>query len=141
MYPSKFGILKIMMERQQNLESVREGIIQFNLEMMDAEMLELLTAESIGGNAGDAETSEQHTYICATANGYVDQNGKIIAFGNYQNIPEHVTSHQKGFSFNVAFNPDMTVHKILEVEDKDGMTLDAMDVLKKCVDEFNRKYV
>jgi hypothetical protein len=129
-----------MNERMEIRDNKQETLVYENVRMMNNEMLEVLAAESLGGNAGDMETSENHVYICATANGYVDTEGKIIVFGNFQNIPKEISESNKGFSFNVAFKPDMTIHKIVDVEDKDRMGEHAHDVLNRSVELFNKEH-
>lgn len=121
-------------------EVKRETAITHNLKMMNAQMLEHLLSESMGGNAGDVQTSSGLFYICGTANGYIGKDGKIAMFANVQHVPEAIKSTSKAFSLNVAFSPDWTVHKIIEVEDKNHMDEELMGILEESADRFNKEH-
>lgn len=63
-----------------------QAIIDHNLQMLNKDMVNFLSTESIGGNAGSIEINGKK-YNCGAANGYADpETGKIIVFDNIQNI-------------------------------------------------------
>lgn len=75
-----------------------------NLQIMSTEMLVLLSSESIGGNAGHEEV-EGRRLPCAAANGYADpQTGKIVSFGNFQDIPKDILKGNQEFTLRVALD-------------------------------------
>ena len=72
-------------------ENMEVEVVKHNLKMMNTEMLALLNTESIGGNAGSVVLGGK-VYLCAGANGNCDpKTGKILAFGNYQQLDRSVT--------------------------------------------------
>lgn len=119
-------------------EAKREDIINHNLRMMEGEMQELLLQESIGGNAGEAQTKSGVFYICATAKGYMDKSGRILGWGNVGNISGPLVQNGNGFKLDVSFNRDLTIHKIIEAHQTDGLNEEQLKILRECIEKYNK---
>jgi len=116
-----------------------ERIISHNLDEMRSSMMRLLTVESIGGNAGFVEI-EGRKLPCAAARGFADgQTGKIIDFGNFQNIPKKIRTTYPEFIFRVAVdlgrrNP---FYRIVESSFDASFTSKARKLLQESVERWN----
>ena len=78
--------------------------VSHNLGMLTKDMIDLLNTESIGGNAGEAEINGKK-YKCGAANGFANpETGKIVMFGNIQNIPKDIVSENVEFTLRVAMD-------------------------------------
>ena len=81
-----------------------EGVINHNLEMMLKDMGVLIASESMGGNAQSAEINGER-WPCVAANGHADpQTGKIVSFGNFQDIPKDIVEENQEFTLRVALD-------------------------------------
>src|SRR3989338_5608370 len=82
-------------------------IVAHNLQMMEEDMQILAGNESMGGNAGSL-IIEGKPCSCSGLNGYADrETGRILAFGNPQNIPQEIKNKSVGFTFREASNLDL----------------------------------
>jgi hypothetical protein len=71
----------------------KDDIIKKNIEkIFSRDFREVLLYESIGGNAGPGH---------AGVNGYADKNGRIICFGNYQDLPDSIRKNNELFPIAV----------------------------------------
>jgi len=99
--------MKISLDSRPNLE-VEKDVVSHNLKMMEGDMRTLSTGESFEGNAGSV-IIEGKRYSCAGLNGYADkQTGKILAFGNPQDVPEEIRRQGIKFTFKEAINLDVS---------------------------------
>ena len=120
-------------------EDARERIIAHNLSEMRSSMMQLLTVESIGGNAGFVEIGGRKL-PCAAARGYADgQTGEIITFGNYQNISKTTRNTFAEFIFRIAVdlrrrNP---FYRIVESSAGPSFTSRARTLLEESVQRWN----
>lgn len=116
-----------------------ERIIAHNLDQMRSPMMRLLTVESIGGNAGFVEINGRKI-PCAAARGFADgQTGKIIDFGNFQNIPKKIRNTYPEFIFRIAVdlrrrNP---FYRIVESSFDASFTSKAKKLLQESVERWN----
>lgn len=112
-------------------------VIQHNIKMMNTEMKQVLMTESIGGNAGEIEI-EGKICPCAGANGYMNETGKILAFGNVQYLDESITRNNLHFIIKVAYSPVFTILKIVSVDIYGKGSELASRILNQSVDEWNK---
>jgi hypothetical protein len=120
-------------------ENAGERIISHNLDEMRASMMQLLTVESIGGNAGFAEIGGRKL-PCAAARGFADgETGEIMDFGNYQNIAKKIRNAYPEFIFRIAVdlrrrNP---FYRIVESSFDASFTYKATRLLQESVERWN----
>lgn len=82
-------------------ENTEESILSHNLLQMRSSMMRVLLDESIGGNAGTVVIGGK-PFSCAAARGFADaHSGKIIAFGNYQDVPQDIRGEYPEFVFRI----------------------------------------
>ena len=116
----------------------RETVAGHNLSEMNSSMMRLLKTESLGGNAGRVKLGARY-YSCAAANGYADpQSGRIVAFGNLQDISSSIQSENTKFTLRVAYGA-RGFFKIVEllIEDR-GRTLSP--AAREALDEYVRAW-
>ena len=102
----------------------------------EGNMLPLLSSESIGGNAGSYEK-----FPCIAANFYYEQNnGKIIYFGNFQNVPINIRSKYPEATFRLAFNPDNCKNRIIDLFDFESITNIAKKNMEQTISIYNEVY-
>jgi hypothetical protein len=112
-----------------------------NLSQMNGPMARLLRNESLGGNAGRVNLAGR-SYSCAAARGYADpRTGRIIAFGNVQDVPPETRGATAEFTLKVAFG-GLRFFRIVEflVDGRDEgtpLSLDARDVLEESIRRWN----
>ena len=84
-----------------------KDIVSRNLGVMEREMEALSKEESISGSM----IIEGQRYPCVYLNGYADkQTGEILAFGNFQDIPEEIKNKGVKFIFKEAKTPNIGVY-------------------------------
>ncbi|MEX2029158.1 MAG: hypothetical protein WD963_01605 [Candidatus Paceibacterota bacterium] len=121
------------MAETQKIE--KQIIIDDNLAMMKDSMQKLLMFESMGGNAGSTRIGNKH-YSCAVANGYVDNQGKIMAFGNIQDLSQEIITNNNPFSFRVAVDMDKGFI-VLEILEKSKLNPVVVEILNACKNQYN----
>lgn len=126
-----------------------------NLEVMLSEreggMADLFQKESFGGNAGSYKG-----FSCVALNFYFDNMGRMLYFGNIQNVPQRII--QSGFLATLKIAMDFTTGdtKIVDVLFYDahpfilsngketiqagGVPNEARDVLNRTLSEYNSLY-
>jgi len=118
----------------------KQRIIDNNLAMMKNSMQTLLCSESIGGNAKSIRIKDKD-YSCAAANGYVDRQGKIIAFGNVQDLPKETTAKNDPFTFRVAVDLDISKPSIyfiiVEIIQESKLSPNVLEILNICKNKYN----
>src|SRR3989304_3450575 len=108
-----------------------------NLSQMNGPMIRLLRTESLGGNAGRVKLGGRY-YSCAAAHGYADpRSGRIVAFGNVQDVPPEIRKGNAEFILKVAFG-GLRFFRIVQLFANDGpdgrqLSLDARAVLEESV--------
>ena len=116
--------------------------LSLNLLAMNSPMMKLLQTESVGGNAGRAKLDGKY-YACAAANGYADpQSGRIVAFGNFQDVSPNIRKKNAQFTLRVACGV-RGFFRIVQLVSEDrgsGGTLSpgARDVLEQSVRTWNK---
>ncbi len=118
---------------------INTEILARNAEIIKSEMMRLLIEESIGGNAGSAVVNGRK-YLCAAANGYADkETGRIITFGNIQDLPEEITANNEKFTFRVALGGarDPKFMHIVDFYGGDNFSDTGRDILEKTIERFN----
>ncbi len=142
--PDKF-IKKFEVSHREQLD---EQTIHHNLLEMATPMSYLLNNESLGGNAGEVEI-EGKPYSCAAANGYADVvTGKIVAFGNFQDVPEIIRSRNQAFVFRVALDLEVVegkpsgrgFFKIVGFYEKEFFSQNARGILEESIKLWNEKH-
>jgi hypothetical protein len=127
-------------EGSEKLELIAE-----NNQLMDTQMLEHLNGESVGGNAGSTPIDGLR-YPCAAARCWVDRNsGKIIVFGNIQDLPEKVRgADSEELIFKVALdtrNRDPETNrgffKIVDTYYTERLSETAREVIAGSVERWN----
>lgn len=119
-----------------------EAIKKHNIDEMNSSMLKLLSSESIGGNAGTVKI-EGNQYFAAGANGYIDgQTGKIMVFGNIQNLDKEIVSKNVSFTIKVAMGirGGKAFYKITDIAIDSGVSDQAKKNLKSSISEWNKQY-
>ena len=118
---------------------IDESILSHNLVEMRSSMMHVLTDESIGGNAGKIEIGGR-TFSCAAARGFADaETGKIIAFGNYQDLPENIRNVFPEFVFRVAvgfWRGDPSI-RIVECHADSSFTIKGKRMLQESMERWN----
>ena len=120
-------------------ENTEEGILSHNLLQMRSSMTRVLMDESVGGNAGTIEMGGK-LFSCAAARGFADaHSGKIMAFGNYQDVPENIRSVYPDFVFRIAVgfgqgNPSL---RIIECYSDGSLSPQAKAMLEKTMERWN----
>ena len=133
---------KIEEEKPQIQETGPEGVDEHNLDMLNKDMQELLMGESLGGNAGFVEI-EGKKYSCAAANGYVNpETGKIVAFGNIQDVPPEIVRRNIPFTLKVAFGMKQGGYfKIMEViSSSEKFSANCRPAIQSAVDKWNAEH-
>jgi len=120
-------------------ENTEEGILSHNLLQMRSSMMRVLMDESVGGNAGTIEMGGK-PFSCAAARGFADaHSGKIIAFGNYQDVPENIRSLYPEFVFRivVGFGQGNPLSRIIECFSAGSFSSKAKAMLEKTMERWN----
>lgn len=125
---------------------VNEEIVTHNLAMMETDMQELAQTESMGGNAG-TEIIKGKTYSCVALNGYANEKtGEILAFGNFQNIPEAIRVGNVEFTFRQLMNSEMIRagfknknYKIVNFFGKEKFSAKGKATMEAAVRSYNAK--
>ena len=100
--PKKTAITPVTLGTPRRRVAPRESVAGHNLSEMNSSMMQLLKTESVGGNAGRVKFGARY-YSCAAANGYADpQSGRIVAFGNLQDISANIQEPNAKFTLRVA---------------------------------------
>jgi hypothetical protein len=129
-------------ESQPATENESEEDVQaHNLNMMGAPFTRAVSMESIGGNAGFYEI-EGRAYPCAAINGYHDsESGKIITFGNFQQVSPDIRANNQTFTFKIALKMDgvkWEIH-IIDVLFNSSPTQRAKEALEQTAAEWNKQ--
>ncbi len=99
-------------------------------------MTRLLGVESWGGNAGTV-VLDGREYSCAAARGYADPaSGKILTFGNPQDVPEDSRGGSAEFLFRVAAGLLLGTH-IVECSAGEPFTANAREMLHESMRQWN----
>ena len=115
--------------------------VMHNLVQMNGPMIRLLKNESLGGNAGRVNLGGRF-YSCAAARGYADPgSGRIVAFGNIQDVEPGVRAGNAEFAFKVAFG-GLRFFRIVQLFAKPDqgstpLSPDAREVLEESVQKWN----
>ena len=120
-------------------EDIRQSILSHNLAEMHSSMMRLLSVESVGGNAGTIDLGGRK-FSCAAARGYADaESGKIVAFGNPQDIPEDIRNSYPEFVFRiaVAFERGNPFSRIVECSADNSFTSSGKKMLQKSMERWN----
>ena len=119
-------------------ENTEEAILSHNLLQMRSSMTRVLMDESVGGNAGTIEMGGKR-FSCAAVRGFADaHSGKIIAFGNYQDVPANIRSVYPEFVFRivVGFGQGNRLLRIIESYSDGSFSSQAKAMLEKTIDHF-----
>lgn len=138
----------------------KEGVIKHNLKMMVGKksgyMEKEVSMESFGGNAGFTKDGRP----CAGANFIYDQRGRIMEFGNIQNISNRklvrktktggfeIQKGYKGGIFKIALDFKTGIYQIVGLFDwgarlfrkRSDMPKNIYNLLRKCANRYNKKY-
>ena len=120
-------------------ENSEEAILSHNLLQMRSSMMRVLMDESMGGNAGTVQIGGK-PFSCAAARGFADaSSGKIMAFGNYQDVPESIRSVYPQFVFRIAvgFEPGNLLLRVLECSSGDSFSSQAKVMLERTMERWN----
>lgn len=102
-------------------------------------MTRLLGVESWGGNAGTI-VIDGREYSCAVARGYADpESGKILTFGNPQDVPENQRQGYAEFLFRVAAGLLLGTH-IVECSAGEPFTAEARKTLQNSMRHWNARF-
>jgi hypothetical protein len=121
--------------------AVTDDAVIHNLSQMNRPMIRLLRTESLGGNAGCVNLGGRY-YSCAAAHGYADpRSGRIVAFGNVQDVPPETREGNAEFTLKAAFG-GLRFFRIVQLfaNDAGGLTPlspDAREVLEESVRRWN----
>ncbi len=117
-----------------------ERITEKNFKMLQDEMGDLLFGESIGGNAGMA-TIEGKKYSCGAANGYANpRTGKIVMFGNIQDLDPALMKGNVEFTLRVAFGkPGFFKMKIVDFFHKSRFSERGLENINKAIKKYNKE--
>ena len=120
-------------------EETDREIVTHNRGMLKRPMQRLLFNESIGGNAG-TERVGKTDYPCAAANGYADRaTGKIVTFGNVQDILPDVVKDKNEFTLRVAFDiTSRRFFKIVSFLGVENFTERGKRNIQAAIDEYNK---
>jgi hypothetical protein len=118
-----------------------DSVVSHNLSEMNGSMMRLLKTESIGGNAGRVKLGGKY-YSCAAANGYADpRSGKIVEFGNFQNISPERRDNNAAFTLRAACSTRRFFRIVqLLTDDRGGgrkLAPGAREVLEESVRRWN----
>jgi hypothetical protein len=122
-----------------------DPVVLANLEMLNSDGFgEMVSSESIGGNAGAAEINGVKV-PCVGINGYADrQSGSITTFGNPQEVDPAIVTRDSNFILRVAL-PELramlaglpTAMKIIGVIGGAGMDETAKAKLEAAIHAWN----
>jgi hypothetical protein len=121
--------------------ATHDGAVLHNLSQMNGSMMRLLRNESLGGNAGRVNLGGRY-YSCAAAHGYADPlSGRIVAFGNVQDIPLQKREGNAEFIMKAAFG-GLRFFRIVQFLANGGgaspeLSPGARDVLEESVQQWN----
>ena len=99
-------------------------------------MLNLILSESCGGNAGHSGD-----YPCVAANFYYDESGKIISFGNFQDVhPDIIRDNYEG-RFRLAFDlGDTWKSTIIDINFSQNTKELTEKRIRDSAEDYNSKY-
>ena len=120
-------------------EDICQSILSHNLAEMHSSMMRLLSVESVGGNAGTIDLGGRK-FSCAAARGYAEAaSGKIIAFGNPQDIPENIRNSYPEFVFRIAvdFERGNPFSRIVECSADNSFTAKGKKMLQESMERWN----
>jgi len=113
-----------------------QSILSHNLTQMDSSMMRVLEVESWGGNAGTVVLGGRE-YSCAAARGYADpKSGRILTFGNSQDVPEDRRKGYPEFVFRVAAGLQLGTH-IVGCSAGKTFTDNARTMLRESMRQWN----
>ena len=99
-------------------------------------MHKVISLESIGGNAGF-----WNKHPCAGANfQYECKTGKIIIFGNIQDIPDKIRKTSEMGTFSIAVNIKIGKLRIINTYINQNCIKETKEILEKTVEEYNKRY-
>ena len=128
---------EIPMSTDDERKTVPSSTVVWNLNMLAERLHELLVEESWGGNAGSTIIDAQHV-MAAGANGYVDPNtGALLAFGNIQDISEHVRARGRQFTMRIATLPKNGVYVVRQCFFQDEVTPAAREAIEETIRRYN----
>ncbi len=112
-----------------------------NYNLMNKEMIRLLSNESMGGNAGSIQI-EGKNYSCSGANLYVDsETGEIVVFGNSQDLDPKLMEGKNLVTFKVAFDLKTSFHngffRIVKTYGLENLSPQARVMIESCVEQYN----
>ena len=138
-----------MFNQKEKLNKDDQGqetvVTEHNSQMLNHDMLRLLEAESIGGNAGSIEIDGKK-YSCAAANGFANPDtGEIIMFGNIQDIPRDIVKNNIGFTLRVAMDWQKggffkIVHFFVSSHDKKEFSTEGKLVIESAINKWNGEH-
>ena len=112
-----------------------QEVVAHNLKMLKEDMWDLLLSESWGGNAGYTEIGGENC-VCAGANGYADpETGRIVAFGNLQDVD--VVVQRKNAEFTLLVADHLGGLQIVRLYGNDRFTERGLRNIKKAVNDYN----
>jgi hypothetical protein len=129
-----------------------DSVVLHNLEMLRTKLNDALKNESIGINAGFTKIDGE-LYSCGAFNGCIDENGRIVIFGNLGTVEgqtsEDISKYPR-FTLKVATDvnklklirsgaPMRGFFKIVESINQGGLSERALETLKDAIDEWNRE--
>ncbi len=131
--PEEFPKDKNQEPIEEQIESYDTKIVEYNLKMLNEDMLEFLGKESSG--AGEI-IIDGKLYPCSVATGYADsKTGKIIVFKNFGNMDNKIIGNKIEFQLRIA---DLGKYdKIIDFFDKEEISKEGLVNIKKAIEEYN----
>ena len=125
-------------KRPENInERLEENtkIVESNFNMLKKDMIKLLGEESIGGNAGNIKIDGKEC-PCGATNGFADPaTGRIVAFGNFQDLDKEIVKQNAEFTLIIAFRFPLL---IVDFIGKEKFPLEGKENIEKAIERFNR---
>ena len=144
-------------------EGIIDLVVAANVAAMESRaMQEVLSMESVGGNAGCVKIGDER-YPAAGVNGFADgESGLITAFGNFQDIDADIKARSREFTLRVArgwvdfsaksipqFASEgriVNVYRRSDFYDKargteSDLTDRAVDIIRQSARYYNQRYV
>lgn len=117
-------------------------ILAHNLRMLNNDLMNFLSTESMGGNAGKVNIDGKD-YPCSGARGYIDgKTSKIVCFGNFQDLDKEIVENNLEFILKVAtiFEPGVPAKAVIVDSSPIGqLSATNLEAITNAISEFNKQ--
>jgi hypothetical protein len=121
----------------QGSSRIEKAVPHFNLAQINNSLMSCVFLESFGGNTKPIVIDNKY-YPCVTVNGYIETcTGRILAFGNPQDVDAEVSISGVEFHFVVAIDLLSAFSKIVSFVCSDKLPEHAAQAIAMTLEMYN----